>query len=432
MKPDGYCRVSRERTFVSVPIPTPAARITAFESLAFGMFVHWGLYSQLGKGEWAMNLHQIPKDEYRKLMATLTAQDFDAIELARTARRAGMKYLTHTTRHHDGFSLYDTRGLSDLDITHTPAGRDLILELVEACRAEGILPMLYCTTLDWSDPRFESDWAAYHRYLQASVELLCTQYGKIGGFWFDGNWSRPEADWHEDDLYRIIRRYQPEAIIINNSGIDAMGRGGHPEVDSVTFERGRPRPQDRQGAPKYVASEMCHTMNFHWGVATRDFNYLSPAHVIEELCFARRAGANLLMNIGPESQGKIPAFESAALARVGDWIEIHGGREGVLYHGRPSSVVGEGDDFALQIGDELYLFITGLTATGNTMAHDSASRGPGPRTFSQVFGRYREAIWLDSGESLAFEHALDDGLLMLNATQYPYGTNTVVRVARLR
>lgn len=411
-------------------IPSPAPHVAAFENLAFGMFVHWGLYSQIGKGEWAMNIHGIPREDYMKRMQTFTAKDFDAKKLAQTAKRAGMKYITHTTRHHDGFSLYDTRGLSKLDVTHTPAKRDLVREFVDGCRAEGIVPMLYCTTLDWSDDRFKNDWEAYHKYLQASVELLCTRYGKIGGFWFDGNWSKKDANWHETELYAVIRKHQPDAIIINNSGIDAMGRGGHPEVDSVTFERGRPTPLDRKGAKKYVAAEMCHTMNFHWGVATSDFNYLSPAHVIEELCFARRAGANLLMNIGPEAQGAVPAYEAAALARVGDWISMHGGTDGVMYRGRPVGITGEEEDFALALGDELYLFVTDLTATSNTQVHGTKHRGAGARVFKGVAREFKEAVWMDNGESLKFSQ--DSETLTLQATGYPYGTNTVVRVARLR
>jgi len=411
-------------------IPSPAPRIANFENLAFGMFVHWGLYSQMGKGEWVENMFAIPRDEYLKLMKTFTAKDFDAKKLARTAKRAGMRYLTHTSRHHEGFSLYDTRGLSDLDITHTPCKRDLIRELTDACRAEGILPMLYHTTLDWNDKRFESDWDGYHKYLRDSIELLCTQYGKIGGFWFDGNWSKPGADWHETELYKVIRKHQPDAIIINNSGIDAMGHGGHPEVDSVTFERGRPKPLNREGEKKYVAAEMCHTMNFHWGVGAHDFNFLSPSHVIEEFCYARRAGANLLMNIGPEAQGKVPEYEAAALAKVGQWIDLHGGHDGVLFKGRPAGITADGEDFALAMGDELYLFITDLTATSNTMVHNNKHRGAGPRTFKGVKGNFKEAKWVDSGESLKFDAKGDE--LTLHATNYPYGTNTVIRIARLR
>lgn len=410
-------------------IPVPSPRVAAFERLAFGMFVHWGLYSQMEKGEWVEHAYKIPPAEYLKLMDTFTAEDFDARKLVRAAKRAGMNYITHTTRHHEGFSLYDTRGLSKLDVTHTPAKRDLAKEFIEACREEGLVPMLYHTTLDWNDPRFKDDFDAYLEYLRLSVEVLCTNYGPIGGLWFDGNWSKKDADWKEGELYATIRRHQPEAIIINNTGVEELGQTGHPEIDCVTYERGRPTPMDRRGKPKYIAGEMCHTMNFHWGVAKHDYNMLSPAHVITELCFSRRAGANLLMNIGPEKHGALPAYETAALAKVGDWIELHGGTDGPIYHGKPCGVSGSGEDFALQHGDDLYLFITELTATGNTVEYGRVERGPGVRQFNGVPEGYDRAVWMDNGEELQVDRSGDR--LDLTTTRYPYGVNTVVRVAKL-
>jgi alpha-L-fucosidase len=410
------------------PIPAPAPRIARFERLGLGIFMHFGLYSQYERGEWTENIHKVPRDEYLKKMETFTAKDFHGREFARLAKRAGAKYITLTSRHHEGFSLYDTLGLSPLDVTHTPCKRDLIKDFVEGCRAKSILPMLYHTTLDWNDPRFESDFPAYLKYLRDSVELLCTRYGPIGGFWFDGNWSKPKADWQEDQLYAVIRRHQPEAMIINNTGIDALGKLGNPELDSVTFERGRPTPLDRRGAPKYIAAEMCHTLNFHWGTAAKDFNYLSPAHVIEELCYARRAGANLLMNFGPTATGGIPEYEGAALHKVGDWIRLMGGDDGPIYQGRPAGIAGEGEDFGLMVGNNLYLFVFDLTPTSDTRVH-TKSRGAGPRTFEGVAGHYDTASWLDNGEPLKLEQ--DSSTITLHATAFPYGVNTVVRVAKL-
>jgi len=413
-------------------VPTAAPRIASFERRAFGMFLHWGLYSQIGRGEWAKHFQKIGTEQYMQLMKTFTAKDFSGRDLARAAKRAGMKYITLTSRHHDGFSLYDTRGLSPYDVTRTPAKRDLIRNFVEGCRAEGVVPMLYCTTLDWSEPRFEKDFPAYLQYLRDSIELLCTRYGPIGGFWFDGNWSKPNANWEEDRLYAIIRKHQPDAMIINNTGIGSGGKLGNPEIDSVTFERGRPQPLDRRGHPKYVAAEMCHTMNFHWGIANPDFNFLSPAHVIEELCFSRRAGANLLMNVGPTATGALPDYESAALAKVGEWIRLHGGDEGPIYQGRPNGAIkGEGNDFALELNGDLYLFITSLTLTSNTMAHGEGARGPGARKFTGVTRAYRTAKWLDNDEALKLTQDTAAGTLSLQATGFPYGTNTVIRVARL-
>ena len=129
-------------------IPAPLPRIAEFEKFGMGMFIHWGLYSQLGRGEWVMFHEKIPKNEYMRLADTFTAENFDSRAIAALAKRAGMKYITITTRHHDGFSLYDTKGLSVFDAPHSAAGRDLIREFVDGCRAEGIVPCFYHTTLD--------------------------------------------------------------------------------------------------------------------------------------------------------------------------------------------------------------------------------------------------------------------------------------------
>ena len=150
-------------------IPIAEKRISEFEKMGFGMFIHWGLYSQLGEGEWIMHLKNIPKTEYSKLKETFTAKDFDAEKIAFTAQKAGMRYITLTTRHHEGFSLYNTCGLSTYDVIHSPAGRDIVSEYVTACKNYNIMPMLYHTTLDWYDDRFEHDFDAYLQYLRDSV-----------------------------------------------------------------------------------------------------------------------------------------------------------------------------------------------------------------------------------------------------------------------
>ena len=198
-------------------IPIPEKRITDFENMGFGIYVHWGLYSQLGKGEWIQNIANIPRQEYMELTKTFTASGFSGRKLAKAAKRAGAKYITLTTRHHDGFSLYDTRGLNKYDAPHSICGRDLIADFVEGCNMEGIKPFFYHTTLDWYNDDFYNDFPAYLEYLRKSVEILCTNYGPIGGFEFDGNWSRKDVDWEEDKLYGLIRKYQPECIIINNT-----------------------------------------------------------------------------------------------------------------------------------------------------------------------------------------------------------------------
>ena len=172
-----------------------------FEDLGFGMFVHWGLYSQLGVGEWTYLIHKRDMNAYKLLKDSFTAEDFCAEELVLTAKRAGCRYITLTTPHHEVFSLYDTCGLNDFDAPHSPAKRDLVREFVDACNKHGIVPIFYHTTLDWYNPDFNNDFDAYLEYLRKRVELLCKNYGKIGGLWFDGNWSKRDADWKEDELY---------------------------------------------------------------------------------------------------------------------------------------------------------------------------------------------------------------------------------------
>jgi len=331
-------------------IPIPKQYIKDFEQLGFGLFVHWGLYSQLGQGEWTYSIHKRDMDEYKKLKDTFTAADFDAEKLVLTAKKAGCKYINLTTRHHEGFSLYDTCGLNKFDAPHSPAGRDLIREFVDACNKHDIIPFFYHTTLDWYNSDFNDDFDKYLEYLRKSVEILCKNYGKIGGMWFDGNWSKPETDWKEDELYATIRKYQPEAIIVNNTGLSARGYVGNSEIDSVTFEQGTPEPMNREGMEKYLAAEMCQTINNHWGIGALDIDYKSPRELIETLCECRKVGANYLLNIGPTAQGGIDSFQAELIGTLGKWMGIYGD---AIYNGRPYGARGMGRNFILKGEDEL-------------------------------------------------------------------------------
>ncbi|MCF6175392.1 MAG: alpha-L-fucosidase [Victivallaceae bacterium] len=406
----------------------PKARIAKFEKLGYGMFIHWGLYSQLGQGEWIQNYRKIPKDEYAKLAQTFTAEDFDAGKIVKIAKNAGMKYITLTTRHHDGFSLFDTKGLCKFDAPHSAAKRDLVAEFAAACRAEGIIPFFYHTTLDWYQDSFENSFDDYLEYLNKSVEILCRNYGEIGGLWFDGNWSKPDADWKEDELYATIRKYQPEAMIINNTGLSHRGEPGNIEIDSVTFERGRPTKMDRRGMKKYLAAEMCQTMNEHWGIGAHDFYYLSPKEIIEALADCRKVGANFLLNVGLTATGDIPGYEREALLRVGDWVKEYAD---IIYNAQPTDIIGQDRDFALTLNGKIYLFIYNLNAAGNK--HVSiGGNGNGMRSFSNLKKQAVSVRWLDSGESLKFTSSSNAGLLTIDATGFPYGTNLVVRVAEVK
>ena len=412
-------------------------RILNFERLGFGMFVHFGLYSLLGKGEWAKECLGIPKDEYEPLAKEFCPAPDWAEQLAETAKNAGCKYITLTARHHDGYSLYDTQGLNDYDGPHS-CGRDLVKEFIDACRARDILPFFYHTLIDWreetcpytsqTNPQWnrEGNWPVYMEYLQKSVEKLCKNYGPIGGIWFDGMWAYWDKDWQEDKLYGMIRSYQPQALIINNTGLHHMGQLGHIELDSITFERGKPQPLNMEGAPKYIASEMCEVFGSHWGYCAEDLSYKSPAALIETLCDCRRYGSNMLMNVGPLGNGLMHPLDKASLELMGKWVHRH---EEAIRQPRPVdiSIEGKPNDFLLRNGKTWYLFCKGLPMTADPNVQlgldgNYDSRFPFP-------DKIRSATWLDNGESVPFTQA--GGTVTLTTQPFGYGQNWVVRVAKL-
>jgi len=400
--------------------------IKDFENLGFGMYVHFGIYSVLGKGEWSKRLHNIPDEEYYALMEQFDPKPDWARELVATAKNAGCKYVTLTTRHHDGFSLYDTRGLNTLDAMHAKCGRDLIREFVDACNEQGIIPIFYHTLLDWYQESYRTDFPTYLKYLRDSVEILCTNYGKIGGLFFDGMWDKPNEDWQEDELYGCIRKHQPEAMIINNTGLHALGALGHIELDSVTFERGKPQPLNMEGAPKYVASEMSEIFGNHWGYAAEDLNFKSPALMIEELADCRKYGANMLMNVGPMGDGSLRPMDTAALGVMGKWVSYF---DEAIRKPRPTGIKIENkpNDFLLKDEKNYYLFCFKLPmrADENVGCHENID-------YTDVFELAEEVVsvtWMDNGADVAFRK--EGNKMTVCTVPFTYGRNLVVRVAKI-
>ena len=398
--------------------------IKDFERLGFGIFVHFGAYSVIGKGEWAKWVHNIPWDEYMKAVGSFVPEHDWAKNLVLTAKKAGAKYITLTTRHHDGFSLYDTCGLNDYDAPHV-SGRDLVREFVDACHSEGVIPFFYHTLLDWHEASYNTDFRAYLVYLRKSVELLCKNYGKIGGLWFDGMWDKPNENWEEDALYSMIRSYQPEAMIINNTGLSARGALGHIELDSVTFERGRPRPLNLADSPKYIASEMCQVFGSHWGYAEEDLNFKAPADMIRDLVLCRRYGSNLLMNLGPKGDGTLRDTDVATLFVMGKWLDYNGEMLSALPSGIP--VKNHENDFVLEKDGCYYLVCMGIPmcADPNVALNggdDFTERLSFPSPIASV-------SWLDNGKELAFYE--EDGDTVIKTTPFEYGRDLVVRVAKI-
>ncbi len=401
--------------------------IKDFEALEFGMFVHFGIYSELGKGEWSRFLCNIDAAEYESLADKFNPAPDWAKELVATAKAAGCKYITITTRHHDGYSLFDTKGLNEFDAPHCAAGRDIIREFVDACNGEGIIPFFYHTLLDWHEPTYKNDFKAYLKYLRRSVEILCTEYGKIGGLWFDGWWDKPDEDWEFDELYGLIRKNQPTAMIINNTGLGRLGEVSHPEVDSVTFERGRPLNVNTPDAPKYVASEMCQIFGDHWGYAALDFNFKSMATIITDYCTCRRYGSNFLLNVGPMGSGYLRKLDTAMLLTLGEWIETV--KEAVVGT-RPAGieVFGEEGDFMMKGKGAYYLFCNNLTQRGDV---NVVKEMPGGSKFRVEFNlpeKIKSVKWL-SGEELEFVQNGENTVVTTKPREY--GESMVIKIAKI-
>lgn len=398
-------------------------RIENFEKLGFGLFIHYGLYSVLGTGEWSLNLRHIPPAEYESLSRRFTAKNFDGRELAELAKSAGCRYMTLTTRHHDGFSLYDTRGLNDYDAPHSAAGRDLVADFVRGCRETGILPVLYHTTLDWREKSFKEDFSVYKQYLRDSVEVLCRNYGDLGGLWFDGDWSRPDDDWEEDKLYALIRKYQPDAMIINNTGLKRQGAVGHEEIDGVTFEREQPAKAAATGG-KHRAAEVSQVFGDHWGYAKMDINFKGLKDIITDFANSRRYRANYILNIGPVGDGSVRPLEKAMLEELGKWTGTYGR---AIYEPVPSEI-DCGEDFVLMAPDgKYYLYVYGLAMDGDPNVTTRLDRA---KTVTlKNCPKIRSAKWMDNGEELEFSQ--DGGTARITATNFDYGGNLVVRVAEI-
>lgn len=401
-------------------------RIKSFENLGFGMFVHFGLYSVHGKGEWAYNRNITPKD-YEKLFTSFCPDADWAKNLVSAAKEAGCRYITITTRHHDGFSLYDTCGLNEYDAPHSAAGRDLIREFVDECNAQGIIPFFYHTLLDWHEKSYKENFPEYLKYLRASVEILCKNYGKIGGLWFDGMWDKKEENWEEDALYSLIRKYQPDAMIINNTGLSARGELGHIELDSVTFERGRPKPINLEDSPKYIASEMCQIFGNYWGYAKRDFYFKSLIEIIEDFCVCRRYGANYLLNIGPMGNGQLRPLDKAMLSTLGEWVDIY---SEALYLPRPAKIEIENkeNNFLLKGDNCYYLFAYDLGVSGNINVE--LSKGdPNHNNEFTLDKKIKSVKWIDNGEDVFFTQ--DGDKVTIVTTPQLYGEHLVVKIAKI-
>ncbi len=276
------------------------------------MFIHFGLYSQLGHHEWAMEEEGIPVAEYQLLAQSFNPRPQAARAWAQLARAAGMKYMVMTTKHHEGYCLFDTK-LTSYCAPKQAAGRDLVAEYIEAAKAEGLRFGFYYSLMDWHHPdgaRCLTDESARRRfveYIHGQVGELCTNYGKVDVLWYDVNWPLTPAGWESEKMNRMVRQLQPDILLNNRAGI--------PE-DFTT-------PEQHIQAYDYPW-ESCMTMNDSWGFNAGDDNWKSPKTIVRNLLTCTRDHGNYLLNIGPKGDGSIPEPSIQALSAVGRWMDTHG------------------------------------------------------------------------------------------------------------
>src|SRR5215469_8051115 len=291
-----------------------ARRMKWWHEARFGMFVHWGLYSVLGHHEWAMENEAIPVSEYQQLAKQFNPKPNAAREWAKLARRAGQKYIVMTTKHHEGFCLFNTE-TTDYCAPKQGPGRDLVKEYVEAARAEGLRVGFYYSLMDWHHPdgaRCADDEAARKRfveYIHTHIRELMTNYGKIDVLWYDVSWPLDARGWESEKMNQMVFKLQPDIIVNNRNKLD--GDFSTPEQRIEAAKAGR-------------AWEACMTMNGSWGYQSADDSWKSPREIINNLITCARDGGNYLLNIGPKPDGSIPQPSIDILTTVGAWMAKNG------------------------------------------------------------------------------------------------------------
>ena len=300
------------------------------------MFIHWGPSSQLMDGEWVMENRHIRSAEYERVAGYFNPVRFDADQWVTIARNAGMRYITLITKHHDGFALFDSQ-VSDWDVMdRTPFRRDIVRAMADACRRQGLKLFVYYSQLDWHHPDYfprggtgrgagrdsSGDWQRYLDYMDAQLRELFTNYGQLGGVWFDGMWDRPDADWRLARTYGLIHQLQPAALIIPNHHQAPL-----PGEDVQTFEKDLPGANTAGFNTTTVGAlplETSETMNDSWGFRINDHHYKGAAELIRELVNAAGRNANFLLNVGPMPDGVIPPEAVARLDSIGTWMLANG------------------------------------------------------------------------------------------------------------
>ena len=317
-------------------------RMAWWRDARFAMFIHFGLYAvpagewqgRTDFGEWIRNNARIPIDTYDGFRARFNPTGFDAAAWVRLAKQAGMKYIVITTKHHDGFCLFDSKE-TDFDVMSTPFKRDIMKELADACHREGMRLGWYYSIMDWHHPDYlpRRDWEArptagaeferYVRYMKAQLEELLTNYGKIDVLWFDGQWEGTWTNERGRDLYNYVRSLKPDIIINNRVGRAGGDFGLNRDLGAIG-DFGTPEQAIPPTGLPGVDWETCMTMNNNWGYNQADKNFKSTGELIRKLADIASKGGNYLLNVGPMADGRFPPESIERLEGIGRWTQANG------------------------------------------------------------------------------------------------------------
>ncbi|MFS0840703.1 alpha-L-fucosidase [Paenibacillus sp. 1P03SA] len=372
----------------------------------FGMFIHWGLYSIPARGEWIRGNERMSYEQYQVYFDEFDASRYEPKKWAKAAKAAGQKYAVLTTKHHDGFCLFDSK-LTDFKATNTPAGRDLVREYVDAFRAEGIMVGLYYSIIDWHHDDYPGygdkahpdrdneaaknkpiDFNRYLDYMHGQVKELLTNYGKIDIMWFDFSYDDMTGEkWRATELIRMIRSIQPDIIIDNRLGGNI--RAAEPEEYAGDFfspEQIIPPGGIVDEKGEVVPWEACITLNDNWGYHAADKNYKSAKQVIRTLVECVSKNGNLLLNVAPDAKGEINRETLEVLDEVGEWLRLNGDS---IYGCKAADLPKPEWGRYTQNGNRLYAHVY--------------DRGIGPIYFEGLKGKIEKARLLRDGTELKVE-----------------------------
>ena len=320
-------------------------RMQWWRDARFGMFIHWGLYAvpagewkgATNHAEWIRESAKIPLEEYNKFVPQFNPVKFNADQWVTIAKNAGVKYIVITSKHHDGFCLFDTKQ-TDFCIRSTPFKRDIMKELAEACRRQGIQICWYHSIMDWRHPDYlprrkweeknrSAEGAQFDRYvgyLKAELKELVTNYGKIGVLWFDGEWESTWNHQYGQEIYDYLRGLDPQLIVNNRVDKGRQGMAGMNKAGTFAGDFGTPEQEIPATGMPGIDWETCMTMNDHWGFNKHDQKWKSKQDLIRKLADIASKGGNFLLNVGPTAEGLIPEASVERLEAMGQWMKVNG------------------------------------------------------------------------------------------------------------